>query len=76
MLFPYMSKHMIILFQYYFSLIGTPLDKLFMIDIAIVTVREFLLIVMPLAVAVAAAGVGSSFTIWIFIYNKSDYARF
>ncbi|MFT5662093.1 MAG: flagellar biosynthetic protein FlhB [Sulfurimonas sp.] len=57
MLFPFMAKHTIILFQYYFSLIGTPLDRLFMIDIAIVTIREFLLIIMPLAVAVATAGV-------------------
>lgn len=57
MLFPFMAKHTIILFQYYFSLIGTPLDRLFMIDIAIVTIREFLLIIMPLAVVVAIAGV-------------------
>ena len=57
LLFPYMAKHMIILFQYYFSIIGTPLDKLYMMDIAIVTMREFLLIIMPLATAVAVAGV-------------------
>jgi flagellar biosynthesis protein FlhB len=57
MLFPFMSKQTILLFQYYFSLIGTPLDKLFMIDIAIVTIKGFLLIIMPLAIAVAIAGV-------------------
>jgi flagellar biosynthetic protein FlhB len=57
MLFPFMSKHTIILFQYYFSLVGTPLDKLFMIDIAIVTMREFLLITMPLSIAVAVSGI-------------------
>ena len=53
MLFPFMAKHVVTLFQYYFSLVGTPLDKLSMIDIAIVTIREFLLIIMPLAISVA-----------------------
>ena len=57
LLFPFMAKHMLFLFKYYFSLVGTPLDKLFMIDIAIVTIREFLMIIMPLAIAVAISGV-------------------
>ncbi|SFV74824.1 Flagellar biosynthesis protein FlhB [hydrothermal vent metagenome] len=57
MLFPFISRHMILLFQYYFSLAGTPIDKLFAIDIALVTMREFVLIVIPLALAVAVAGI-------------------
>lgn len=57
MLFPFMYEHMILLFKYYFSLLGTPLDKLFVVDVAIVTIREFLLIVLPLATAVAIAGI-------------------
>ena len=69
MLFPFMAKHMILLFQYYFSLIGTPLDKLFMIDIAIVTIREFLLMVMPLAIAVAVAGVIAALAQFGFLYS-------
>jgi flagellar biosynthetic protein FlhB len=69
MLFPFMAKHMILLFQYYFSLIGTPLDKLFLIDIAIVTIREFLLITMPLAVAVAIAGVIAALAQFGFLYS-------
>ncbi len=69
MLFPFMAKHMILLFRYYFSLIGTPLDKLFMIDIAIVTIREFLLMVMPLAVAVAIAGVIAALAQFGFLYS-------
>jgi len=69
MLFPFMAKHMIFLFQYYFSLIGTPLDKLFMIDIAIVTIREFLLMVIPLAVAVAIAGVVAALAQFGFLYS-------
>ncbi len=69
MLFPYMAKHMILLFQYYFSLIGTPLDKPFMIDIAIVTIREFLLIIMPLAIAVAISGVIAALAQFGFLFT-------
>ena len=57
MLFPYMSRHIIFLFQYYFSLLGTHIDKTSLIDIAIVTIKEFFLIVMPLSIAVAIAGI-------------------
>jgi len=69
MLFPYMSRHMLLLFQYYFSLVGTPLDKLFMIDIAIVTIREFLLIIMPLAIAVAISGVVAALAQFGFLFT-------
>jgi len=69
MLFPFMASHMILLFKYYFSLIGTPLDKLFMLDIAIVTIKEFLLIVMPLAVAVAIAGVVAALAQFGFLFT-------
>ncbi len=69
MLFPYMSSHMLLLFKYYFSLIGTPLDKVDMIDIAIVTVREFLFIVMPLAIAVAIAGVVAALAQFGFLFT-------
>jgi flagellar biosynthetic protein FlhB len=69
LLFPFMAKHMIILFQYYFSLIGTHLDKLFMIDIAIVTIREFLLMVMPLSIAVAVAGIVAALAQFGFLFT-------
>ena len=69
MLFPYMAKHMLLLFQYYFSLIGTPLDRLFMVDIAIVTIREFLLIIMPLAIAVAISGVIAALAQFGFLFT-------
>jgi len=70
MLFPFMAKHMLDLFKYYFSLIGTPLEKLFMIDIAVVTIREFLLIVMPLAVAVAIAGIIAAVSQFGFLFTS------
>jgi len=69
MLFPFMVKHTLTLAQYYFSLVGQPLDKLFMIDIAIVTIREFLLIIMPLAVAVALSGVVAGVSQFGFLFT-------
>ncbi len=69
LLFPYMGSHMLLLFKYYFSLIGTPLDKLHMIDIAIVTIREFLLIIMPLAISVAIAGVIAALAQFGFLFT-------
>jgi len=69
MLFPFMAKHVIILFQYYFSLIGTPLDKLFMIDIAIVTFQHLLLIIIPLASSVAIAGVVAALAQFGFLFT-------
>jgi len=69
MLFPYMAKHMLLLFKYYFSLIGTPLNQAFMIDIAIVTIREFLLIIMPLAIAVAISGVIAALAQFGFLFT-------
>lgn len=69
MLFPFMSKHMLILFEYYFSLIGTPLEKLFVMDIALVTMREFLFIIMPLTISVAIAGVIAAIAQFGFLFT-------
>lgn len=69
MLFPFMAEHVIILFQYYFSLIGTPLNKLFMMDIAIVTFKHLLFIILPLATAVAIAGVIAALVQFGFLFT-------
>lgn len=69
MLFPFMSEHAIKLSRYYFSLIGTPLDKLFMIDIALVTIREVFFIVLPVAIAVAVAGILASLAQFGFLFT-------
>ena len=69
MLFPYMSNHLILLFKYYFSLIGMPIDKAGMLDIAVVTIREFLLIIMPLAVAVAISGIIAAVSQFGFLFT-------
>jgi flagellar biosynthetic protein FlhB len=69
LLFPFMSKHMIELFKYYFSLQGTALDSRLMVDIAVVTMREFLIMVLPLAIAVAIAGIISAFAQFGFLFT-------
>jgi flagellar biosynthetic protein FlhB len=57
LLFPFMSTHVQDLSRYYFSLVGIEIDKALMIDIAIVTVKEVLLIVLPVSLAVAISGI-------------------
>lgn len=74
MLFPFMAKHVLSLTKYYFSLIGTPLDKLFMVDIAIITIKEFLLIVIPLAIAVAVSGVVAALAQFGFLFTTDAIA--
>ncbi len=74
MLFPYMASHMIFLFKYYFSKMGMHLDKSVMIDIAIITVKEFLFIVMPLATAVAVAGVVAAVAQFGFLFTTEAIA--
>jgi len=69
MLFPFIADHMLKLFKYYFSLVGTPLDKNFMLDIAIVTFQEVLLMVIPLAVSVAIAGVIAALAQFGFLFT-------
>jgi len=69
MLFPYMSSHMVFLFKYYFSLIGMHLDRALMIDIAVITVREFLLIILPLAIVAAISGVLAALAQFGFLFT-------
>lgn len=69
MLFPYMVRQVFFLFEYYFSLMGTPLDKLFMIDVAVMTIKHFLLIIMPLATSVAVAGVVAAISQFGFLFT-------
>lgn len=69
MLFPYMSSHMVYLFKYYFSLIGMHLDRAIMIDIAVITMREFLFIIMPLAIVAAVSGVIAALAQFGFLFT-------
>ncbi|MCW8838942.1 MAG: flagellar biosynthesis protein FlhB [Thiovulaceae bacterium] len=69
LLFPFMGNHIIKLFQYYFSMQGTPLNSRIMVDIAVVTIREFLIIIMPLAIAVAIAGIIAALAQFGFLFT-------
>lgn len=69
MLFPFMSEHMVTLVRYYFSLIGSELHKQNMLDIALFTIKEFMLIVMPLSVAVAVAGIIAALSQFGFLFT-------
>ena len=69
MLFPFMARHAVYLAKYYFSLVGSSVDNLFAINVAIVTARELLLIVLPLAIAVAVAGVIAALSQFGFLFT-------
>jgi flagellar biosynthetic protein FlhB len=69
LLFPYMSSHMLLLFKYYFSLLGMSLDKALMMDIVIITIKEFLLIVLPISIAIAIAGVVAALAQFGFLFT-------
>ena len=69
MLFPFIADHMLKLFKYYFSLVGMTIDKALMLNVAVVTFKEILLMVMPLALAVAIAGVAAALAQFGFLFT-------
>lgn len=69
MLFPYMSERTVSLVKYYFSLVGQEIDRNALVDIAFVTIKEFLLIVMPISIAVAVSGVIAALAQFGFLFT-------
>ncbi len=69
LLFPFMSEHMVVLIKYYFSLVGQEINRSAMVDIAFMTIKEFLLIVMPLAIAVAISGIIAALSQFGFLFT-------
>lgn len=57
MMFNFIADRILKLSQYYFSLIGQPLTRELMFDMAWVTFREFLIMALPLSIVVAVAGI-------------------
>lgn len=57
MMFVFIAERMLNLARYYFSLMNQPLDRELMLDMAIVTMKEFLIMALPISVVVAIAGV-------------------
>ncbi len=68
-LFPFMQKHLVELYRYYQSFIGVEFTKNMILEISIVTFREILLVVMPLAVAVAISGLLAGFLQFGFVLS-------
>lgn len=69
MLFSYISEHVTKLFRYYLSLIGMDIDRELMVDVAIITAKEVLLIVLPMAMAVAVGGILASVAQFGFLFT-------
>ncbi len=69
LLFDFMSSRMLSLSAYYFSLVGEPLSVKNVINIAMVTMKEFLLVVIPLAIAVAIGGVLAALAQFGFLFT-------
>jgi len=60
MMFNFISEHLLALVRYYFSLMNHPLEEVNLIDIAFVTFREFILMILPFTAIVALAGVAGT----------------
>ncbi|MFZ3052902.1 MAG: flagellar biosynthesis protein FlhB [Sulfuricurvum sp.] len=60
MLLPFISDHLLALTRYYFSLMNQPLEEVNLIDIAFVTMKEFLLMALPFTMIVAVAGIAGT----------------
>ncbi len=59
-MFSFITDHMLWLTKYYFSLMNHRLEQVNLIDIAVVTFREFLIMALPLTLIVAIAGVAGT----------------
>ncbi len=68
-LFTLMSERVVKLYHYYMSLIGVELTKTVIVDIGIVSLRELVFIVIPLALMVAISGVIASVMQFGFIFT-------
>ncbi len=68
-LFTLMSSRIVKLYHYYMSLIGVELTKTVIVDIGIVSLRELIFIVIPLALMVALSGIIASVMQFGFIFT-------
>jgi len=69
MLFSFMAGRTERLIYYYFSLQGMPLDRELLMEVALVSFKEFLIITLPLALIVAVAGVISNVSMIGFLFT-------
>ncbi len=69
-IFPFMQEHMVKLYHYYQSFMGVEFTKNMILEISIITFREIILMVIPLAVTVAIAGLLAGFLQFGFIFTS------
>ena len=75
MLFGFMADHLIYLIKYYFALLGnTELTRDNLLNIAIVTAKEFLLIFIPISLIVAFTGIFATVSQFGFLFNMDAIA--
>ncbi|KFN39227.1 MAG: flagellar biosynthesis protein FlhB [Sulfuricurvum sp. MLSB] len=60
MMFNFIAEHMLNLARYYLSLMTQPLDRELMFDMAVVTMKEFVIMALPISLVVAIAGVAGT----------------
>ncbi len=69
-IFPFMQEHMVELYHYYQSFVGIEFTKNMILEISVITFREIILMVIPLAVTVAIAGLLAGFLQFGFIFTS------
>lgn len=74
LLFKFMAEHVFELMRYYFSLFGTRLSRGELVNIAVVTAKEFVIILLPLALTIMIAGIASYFAQFGFLFNADAVA--
>ncbi|PHR55747.1 MAG: flagellar biosynthesis protein FlhB [Arcobacter sp.] len=69
LLFDFIVEHYFNLYRYYYSLFSQELNKELVFEITLISLREILLMVIPLALLVAIAGVGSGLAQFGFLFT-------
>ncbi len=69
MLFGFIQEHFFNLYRYYYSLFSHEFNRELVFEITFITMREVLIMIIPLALLVAIAGVGASFAQFGFLFT-------
>ncbi len=69
MLFNFIVEHYFNLYQYYYTLFQRELDKELVFEITLISMREMLIMVIPLSLLVAIAGVGAGLSQFGFLFT-------
>lgn len=69
MLFGFITEHFFNLYRYYYSLFTQEFNRELIFEITFITMREVLIMVVPLAMLVAVAGVGAGFAQFGFLFT-------